>query len=384
MYLQQDRLVKPEYQAGDQIQNNLFHSIITLLKDLIATPSFSGEESFTATLIQCFLQNRWVETHRKLHNVWAFNRFYDPAKPTILLNSHHDTVKPNLQYTHDPFNPLMVGSKLYGLGSNDAGGCLVSLLATFLHFYNRRDLAYNLVFAATAEEETSGENGLKLILPELGPLDFAIMGEPTLMNLAIAERGLMVLDCTATGKAGHAAREEGDNAIYKTLKDIEWFSNFTFPKVSGTLGPVKMSVTMINAGSQHNIVPGTCSFTVDVRLTDAYTCDEVLQIVRQHVNSAVIPRDFYLKPSAIDVSHPIVRAGMMIGCNTYGSPTTSDQALLSIPSIKLGPGDSARSHMSDEYIFISEIQEGIKIYTRILETLIFTLINKTADSEYLN
>jgi acetylornithine deacetylase len=376
MYLHQDWLIKTE-----EPSNHLFHNVITLLKDLIATPSFSGEESFTATLIQCFLQNRWVETHRKLHNVWAFNRFYDPTKPTILLNSHHDTVKPNLQYTRDPFDPLIMDNKLYGLGSNDAGGCLVSLLATFLHFYNRRDLAYNLCFAATAEEETSGENGLKLILPELGHLDFAIVGEPTLMNLAVAERGLMVLDCVAGGKAGHAAREEGDNAIYNCLKDIEWFRNFSFPKVSDTLGPVKMSVTMINAGSQHNIVPGTCSFTADIRLTDAYTCDEILQIVRQHVNSTVTARPFYLNASVIDTTHPLVQAGIMIGCKTYGSPTTSDQALLSIPSVKLGPGDSARSHMSDEYIYISEIQHGIKVYTQILEMLIFTLINNTSDCE---
>jgi acetylornithine deacetylase len=377
MYVQHDRLVKPE----EPINSHLLHNAVTLLKELISTPSFSGEESFTATLIQCFLQNRWVETHRKLHNVWAFNRFYDAAKPTILLNSHHDTVKPNLQYTRDPFEALVAGDKLYGLGSNDAGGCLVSLLAAFLHFYNRRDLSYNLCYAATAEEETSGENGLKLILPELGHLDFAIVGEPTLMNMAVAERGLMVLDCVATGKAGHAAREEGDNAIYKTLQDIEWFSNFVFPKVSDTLGPVKMSVTTINAGSQHNIVPGSCSFTVDIRLTDAYTYEEVLQIIRQHVDCDVTPRGFYLKPSVINISHPVVQAGVALGCNTYGSPTTSDQALLNIPSVKLGPGDSARSHMSDEYIFISEIQHGIKVYTQLLETLIFSLINNTSDCE---
>ncbi|MGZ3873804.1 MAG: M20 family metallo-hydrolase [Mucilaginibacter sp.] len=380
MYLQHDRLVKPEEPIT---HNHLLHSAVTLLKDLISKPSFSGEESFSATLIQCFLQNRWVETHRKLHNVWAYNRFYDPEKPTILLNSHHDTVKPNVQYSRDPFDPMVAGDKLYGLGSNDAGGSLVALLATFLHFYNRRDLAFNLCYAATAEEETSGENGLKLILPELGPLDFAIVGEPTLMNMAVAERGLMVLDCVATGKAGHAAREEGDNAIYKTLKDIEWFSSFVFPKISDTLGPVKMSVTAINAGSQHNIVPGTCSFTVDIRLTDAYTHDEILQIVKQHVSSTVIPRDFYLKSSAIDTAHPIVQAGILVGCNTYGSPTTSDQALLNIPSVKLGPGDSARSHMADEYIFISEIQQGIKVYTQLLEMLIFTLINNTAGCDPL-
>jgi len=372
MHLQHERLFKPE----EQPDHLLFYDTILLLKELIATPSFSGQESFTATLIQCFLQNRGVETHRKLHNIWAFNHFYDPAKPTILLNSHHDTVEPNSQYTNDPFQPFIIGDKLYGLGSNDAGGCLVSLLATFLHFYNRDDLAYNLCYAATAEEETSGENGLKLILPDLGHLDFAIVGEPTLMNMAVAERGLMVLDCKATGKAGHAAREEGDNAIYRSLKDIEWFSNFTFPKVSETLGPVKMTVTMINAGSQHNIVPGTCSFTVDVRTTDAYTRDEILQIIRQHVTSFVTPRPFHLNSSVIDTTHPLVQAGMAMGCKTYGSPTTSDQALLSIPSVKLGPGDSARSHMSDEYIFISEIQHGIKVYTGILEMLVFYLINK--------
>jgi acetylornithine deacetylase len=380
MYLQHDRLVKTDEPMAN---NYLLHSAVTLLKDLISTPSFSGEESFTATLIQCFLQNRWIETHRKLHNVWAFNRFYDSAKPTILLNSHHDTVKPNAQYSRDPFDPTVAGDKLYGLGSNDAGGCLVSLLVTFLHFYNRRDLAFNLCYAATAEEETSGVNGLKLILPELGHLDFAIVGEPTLMNLVVAERGLMVLDCVGTGRAGHAAREEGDNAIYKTLKDIHWFSNFVFPKISNTLGRVKMSVTAINAGGQHNIVPGTCSFTVDIRLTDAYTFDEILQIVKHHVSSTVTPRDFYLKPSAIDTAHPVVQAAVLAGCNTYGSPTTSDQALLNIPSVKLGPGDSARSHMPDEYIHISEIQLGIKVYTQLLELLIFTLINNTAGCDPL-
>ncbi len=368
MYLQQDRLIKRE----EPISNHLFHSAINLLKELIATPSFSGEESYTATLIQCFLQNRWVETHRKLHNVWAFNRFYDLAKPTILLNSHHDTVKPNLLYTRDPFSPVIIGDKLYGLGSNNVGGCLVSLLISFLHFYNRRDLAFNLCYAATAEKETSGENGLKLILPELGRLDFAIVGEPTLMNLAVAERGLIVLDCIADGK-------DENNAIYETIKDIGWFSNFVFPKVSDTLGSVKMSVNTINDESQDNIVPGTYSFPVEIRLTDAYTPDEILQTIRKHVNCTVIPRDIYFNSSVIDINNPIVQAGRMAGCNTYESPATSDQALLNIPSVKLGPGDSARSHMPDEYIHVSEIQEGIKVYTQILEMLIFTLINNTAD-----
>nr|WP_259069197.1 M20 family metallo-hydrolase [Mucilaginibacter sp. X4EP1] len=366
----------------EHITDHLFHDTLQLLKDLIATPSFSGEESFTATLIQCFLQNRGVQTHRMLHNIWAFNYYYDPAKPTILLNSHHDTVKPNNQYQRDPFQPAVVGNKLYGLGSNDAGGCLVSLLATFLHFYSRTDLAFNLCYAATAEEENSGDNGLKLVLPELGHLDFAIVGEPTLMNMAIAERGLMVLDCLAIGKAGHAAREEGNNAIYICIKDIDWFRNFSFPNVSDTLGPIKMSVTVINAGTQHNVVPGTCSFTVDIRLTDAYTYDEVLNIVRKQVSSEVTPRSFYLNPSVIDISHPLVQAGLMAGCKTYGSPTTSDQALLNIPSVKLGPGSSARSHMPDEYIFISEIQQGIKTYTSILELLVLNLINNHVEEMY--
>jgi acetylornithine deacetylase len=378
MQSQHEQVITPD----EHITDHLFHDTLQLLKDLIATPSFSGEESFTATLIQCFLQNRGVQTHRLQHNIWAFNYYYDPAKPTILLNSHHDTVKPNTQYTRNPFQASIIGNKLYGLGSNDAGGCLVSLLATFLHFYNKPNLAFNLCYAATAEEENSGENGLKLILPELGHLDFAIVGEPTLMNRAIAERGLMVLDCITTGKAGHAAREEGNNAIYLCLKDIDWFRNFEFPKVSNTLGPVKMSVTVINAGTQHNIVPGTCNFTVDIRLTDAYTYEEVLQIVGQHVNSVVAPRPFHLNPSVIDVSHPIVQAGLAVGCKTYGSPTTSDQALLNIPSVKLGPGSSARSHMPDEYIFISEIQQGIKTYTAILDLLTLTLINNTADCQY--
>jgi len=370
MLLEQDRLI-----PGEQVDHHHFHEILSLLKAMIGTPSFSGEESFTATLIQCFLQNRGVDTHRKLHNIWAFNKFYDPAKPTILLNSHHDTVRPDAGYTNDPFRPTVIGDKLYGLGSNDAGGCLVALLATFLHFYERLNLPYNLCYAATAEKETSGENGLKLILPHLGPLEFAIVGEPTLMNLAAAEKGLMVLDCIATEKSGQAGPDEGDSAIYQTLKDIEWFSTFNFPKVFGTLGLVKMSVTTINANSPHLVAPGTCSFTVDIRMTDAYTNDEILAVVRQHVNSTVKPRDRYLMPSMIDIDHPVVRTAITLGCKTYISPETPDQSLLNIPSVKLGPGDSARSHMPDEYIFISEIRHGIKTYVQILENIIFKLVN---------
>jgi acetylornithine deacetylase len=316
------------------------------------------------------LQERGVRTHRKLNNVWAYNLHFDATKPTILLNSHHDTVKANLGYTRDPHLPSVEGDKLYGLGSNDAGGCLVSLIATFLYFYAQQDLSYNLCMAATAEEEISGVNGIECILPELGELDFAIVGEPTLMNLAVAERGLLVLDCTAHGKAGHAAREEGDNAIYKALKAIDWFQHYRFSKVSELFGPLKMSVTIINAGSQHNVVPAVCTFTVDVRVTDAYTNEEVLKIIRNNVDCEVKPRSTRLKPSSIAITHPFVQAGIALGRTTYGSPTTSDQALLSIPSVKIGPGDSARSHMADEYIFVNEIAEGIQLYIEILKPVI--------------
>lgn len=343
---------------------------VSLLKSLIATPSFSKEEEGTAKVIEDFLNSRKVQTHRKGNNIWAYNQHFDAAKPTLLLNSHHDTVRANPAYTRDPFSADVEDGKLYGLGSNDAGGCLVSLIATFLYFYAEENLTYNICLAATAEEEISGMNGLELILPDLGLLDFAIVGEPTLMNLAIAERGLMVLDCTVYGKAGHAAREEGDNAIYKALKDIEWFQNYRFAKVSELFGPLKMSVTIINAGSQHNVVPALCTFTVDVRVTDAYSNEEVLKIIKTNVDCEVKPRSTRLKPSSIDKSHPIVFSGVALGRTTYGSPTTSDQALLSIPSVKLGPGDSARSHMADEYVFVDEISEGIRLYIAMLKPVI--------------
>lgn len=343
---------------------------IGLLQKLIATPSFSREENQTAQIIELFLKQHGIRTYCKLNNIWAYNKYYDPAKPTILLNSHHDTVKPNSGYTRDPFSAEITEGKLFGLGSNDAGGCLVSLIATFRYFYERKDLLYNFCLATTAEEEISGNNGLELVIPDLGPLEFAIVGEPTLMNLAIAERGLMVLDCTTHGKAGHAAREEGDNAIYKALKDIDWFRTFQFPKVSEVFGPLKMSVTVINAGSQHNVVPANCDFTVDVRVTDAYRNEEVLEIIRQHVECDVKPRSIRLKPSSIDKEHPIVQAGLALGRTTYGSPTTSDQALLDIPSLKLGPGESGRSHMADEFIYVDEIKEGIDLYVQILEKIV--------------
>ncbi|QJD94506.1 M20 family metallo-hydrolase [Mucilaginibacter robiniae] len=349
--------------------NLLYQQALELLEQLIASPSFSKEEDKTADIIEHFLQAHQVSTHRKLNNVWAYNKYYDAGKPTILLNSHHDTVKPNTGYTCNPFEATKEEGRLYGLGSNDAGGCLVSLIQVFLYFYNRSDLKYNFCLAATAEEEISGVNGLELIIPDLGMLDFAIVGEPTLMQLAVAERGLMVLDCTTYGKAGHAAREEGENAIYKALADIEWFRTFRFPKESDMFGPLKMSVTIINAGSQHNVVPATCTFTVDVRVTDAYRNEEVLEIVRQHVSCEVKPRSVRLKPSSIDKNHPIVQAGLALGRTSYGSPTTSDQALLDIPSLKIGPGDSARSHMADEFIYMDEIKEGIALYIQMLGSI---------------
>ena len=352
------------------MMEKLQNDAVALLKELIAISSFSREEDKTAAVIERFLEERSVETQRKGNNVWAYNAHFDASKPTLLLNSHHDTVKPNSGYTRDPFSPDVKEGKLYGLGSNDAGGCLVSLIATFLYYYNNTDLTYNLCLAATAEEEISGLNGLESILPELGTLDFAIVGEPTLMNLAIAERGLMVLDCQVHGKAGHAAREEGDNAIYRALKDIEWFRTYRFAKVSELFGPLKMSVTVINAGTQHNVVPELCSFTVDVRVTDAYTNEEVLKIIKTNVDCDVKPRSTRLKPSSIDKDHPVVQSGIRMGKETYGSPTTSDQALLSIPSVKVGPGDSARSHMADEYVYVQEILDGVAGYVALLEPVI--------------
>ena len=352
------------------MNEKLFDDSLELLRKLISTPSISREEGQTASLIENFLKDRGIKTHRKQNNVWAYNTYFDPQKPTILLNSHHDTVKPNPAYTRDPFAPDIVDGVLFGLGSNDAGGCLVSLIATFLHFSKKKNLKYNFCLAATAEEEVSGNQGIELIIPDLGPIEFAIVGEPTLMNLAIAERGLMVLDCIAHGKAGHAAREEGDNAIYRAMKDIEWFRTYEFAKKSALFGPIKMNVTIIDAGTQHNVVPAICKFTVDVRVTDSYRNEEVLKIINQNVNCDVIPRSIRLKPSSIREDHPIVMAGISLGRTTYGSPTTSDQALLDVPSLKIGPGDSARSHMADEFIYIDEIKAGIDLYIKLITEIL--------------
>jgi acetylornithine deacetylase/succinyl-diaminopimelate desuccinylase-like protein len=343
---------------------------IELLQQLISIPSFSKEEDKTANLLMNFFQFHGMEAQRKGNNVWSKNKYFDIAKPTILLNSHHDTVKPNPGYTRNPYTASIEHGKLYGLGSNDAGGPLVSLILTFYYFYHQQNLNYNLVIAATAEEEISGTNGVEMIWNDLPTIDFAIVGEPTLTDIAVAEKGLLVLDCLAKGKAGHAAREEGINAIYKALKDIDWFRNYQFPKISDSLGSVKMSVTVINAGQAHNQVPPECKFTVDIRVTDAYTLEEVLDVVNKNVSCEVTPRSLRLRSSGVPEVHPLVVAGKSLGKTLYGSPTTSDQALIPTPSIKMGPGDSARSHSADEFIYVHEIEEGIESYISLLEKII--------------
>lgn len=349
----------------------LYQEAVKILSGLIRRPSFSKEESATAELLQDFLLGKGIDAKRIGNNIIAINQYYDAASPTILLNSHHDTVRPNSGYTNDPFEPMVADGKLFGLGSNDAGGCLVSLLMVFLHFYSQKGLKYNLVFAATAEEEISGYNGIQLVLHDLPEIAFGIVGEPTLMQMAVAERGLMVLDCTASGLAGHAARNEGENAIYKAVKDITWFSSFGFEKNSSFLGPVKMSVTSIEtANKTHNIVPAECRFVVDVRLNELYAMEEVLEIIRDNVKCEVVPRSTRLRSTSISMEHPIVKAGLKLGKSAYGSPTTSDKALMPFPALKMGPGDSARSHTANEFIYLEEIKSGINEYIHLLNLVV--------------
>jgi acetylornithine deacetylase len=342
---------------------------IHLLKQLIVTPSLSREEDLTATRIFNFLKAEGASPQRKFNNVWA-SSIISEELPTILLNSHHDTVKPSSSWTLDPFQPLEKDGKLYGLGSNDAGGPLVSLIASFLALKDDPNRPYNLILAATAEEEVSGKNGIESILSELGKLDLAIVGEPTQMQMAVAEKGLMVLDCKASGVSGHAARNEGINAIYKAIPDIEWFRSFEFDLKSELLGSVKMSVTQINAGSQHNVVPDVCTYVVDVRTNECYRNEEALQVIKKHVkNSEVVARSTRINSSFMPMEHPLVQKGLALGLTYYGSPTTSDQALIPCISIKIGPGDSARSHTADEFIYIKEIERGIEIYIMLLSGL---------------
>ncbi len=343
---------------------------IELLQKLIATTSFSKEEEKAADVIRKFLKSKKIPFETKLNNTYAKNKHYNFLKPTILLNSHIDTVKPVNGWNKDPFTATIEDGKLIGLGSNDAGAALVCLLETFLHFYDKEELKYNLIFAATAEEEISGKNGIEQIDEITSACEFAIVGEPTEMKMAIAEKGLMVLDGEVKGKAGHAARNEGVNAIYSAMIDVQWFQNYQFKKINPVLGPVKMTVSMIQAGTQHNVVPDVCRYTVDVRTIPEYSTDQILEIIRDNVRAEIKPRSTRLQPSQIDKEHLIVKAAEKLGIETFGSSTLSDQTLLKIPSVKIGPGKSERSHTADEFIFIQEIVDGLKIYKKLLEQIL--------------
>ena len=348
-----------------ELINRLSEAAVELLIRLIKTPSFSREEGGTATLIQEFLAAHGVAAQRQQNNVWAISAHVDANKPTILLNSHHDTVKPGAGWQHAPFGALIQGDKLIGLGSNDAGASAVSLLATILYFHNKIN-PFNLICAITAEEEISGANGIRSVLPQFGKIDLGIVGEPTGMNIAVAEKGLLVLDGTAHGKTGHAARDEGENALYKALDDIRWLRQYHFPKVSPLLGPVKMTVTQISAGTQHNVVPDRCQFVVDVRTNELYQNQEIVDIIRANVQSEIAPRSTHLNSSRISENHPIIQKGLAMGKTLYGSPTLSDQSMMPFETLKMGPGESARSHTPDEFILLSEIRAGIQDYIELL------------------
>ena len=350
---------------------NLSAAAIQLLKDLIEIPSLSSEEHQTAKRIEVWFNVNDIPYNRNQNNVWAVNKYFEISKPTLLLNSHHDTVKPNNGYTKDPFKAQVEAGKLYGLGSNDAGGSLVSLIAAFTHFYALKDLNYNLVLVASAEEENSGKAGLNSMLSIIPNIDVAIVGEPTLLQLAVAEKGLVVFDAIVKGTPGHAAHPNTDNAIYNSIKVLEWFKDFQFDKISDSLGPVKMTVTQINAGKQHNTIPAGVSLVIDVRVNDQYSNSEIAEILQKNSPcDSIIPRSLRLNSSYIPLEHPLVQSGIQIGRETYGSPTLSDQSVLSCPSLKLGPGDSTRSHTADEFIFIDEIKEGIKLYIQLLTKIL--------------
>jgi acetylornithine deacetylase len=358
---------------------NITNSAIDLLKKMIAIPSLSREEKEVADLIEQYLQENGVTTGRLINNVYALNKYFDPAKKSILLNSHHDTVKPAKGYTTDPFTPTEIEGRLIGLGSNDAGGPLVSLIATFIHFFDRETLPFNIILAATAEEEISGTNGIELLLKDgifldtLQGSDFmgGLVGEPTKMQMAVAERGLLVMDATVHGKAGHAAREEGINAIYLAMQDIQAIAKMDFEKTSELLGRTTAKVTAIETDNKaHNVVPSSCRFVLDVRVNEKYDFDEVIDYLKATLKAELVPRSFRMKSSMIAMDHPIVKAGKQLGLSHYGSPTTSDKALMPFPALKIGPGDSARSHTADEYIYISEIENGIRIYVQLLEATI--------------
>jgi acetylornithine deacetylase len=346
-----------------------FYDAVDQLKDMIARPSSSREE----TALADFLEKAWREdfhsVRRKGNNLWISSPDWDAGKPALLLNSHIDTVKPVDGWTKDPFIATeSEDGKLYGLGSNDAGAGLVSLYQAF-KILSRTEQPYNLIFLASCEEEISGKGGIESVLTELPPIDFALVGEPTGMQPAVAEKGLLVLDCTAVGKAGHAARNEGINAISEAVKAIDWFHSYLFPKQSELLGAVKMTVTVIHAGTQHNVIPGSCEFTVDIRTNELYSNREVYEEIKRQVNCEVKPRSFRLNSSRTDISHPFIQRTLMLGKEPFGSPTLSDQALMPFPSVKMGPGESSRSHTADEYICLNEIREAIDLYVRLLSRL---------------
>ncbi|MDR2918012.1 MAG: M20 family metallo-hydrolase [Tannerella sp.] len=344
-----------------------FYDAIDMLKEMIKIPSFSRNEKDVAD----FLEEQWQKSfrvHRKGNNLWMFAADFDERKPTVLLNSHIDTVKPVAGWTKDPFDPVESDDCLYGLGSNDAGASVVSLYAAFV-LLSRKTQPYNLIFLASAEEEISGMNGIESILPELPPITFGVVGEPTDMHPAIAEKGLMVLDCISHGKSGHAARNEGINAISHAIEDIQWFHTYIFPKQSELLGPVKMTVTMIEAGTQHNVVPDICNFTVDIRTNEFYLNEELFNEIKKHVNCDITARSFRLNSSRIDSGHSFIQRAVLMDKQLFGSPTLSDQALLPFPTVKIGPGLSARSHTADEFICFSEIREAIDMYARMLDGL---------------
>ena len=339
-----------------------------LLQNMIEIPSLSREETAVADFLQNYLENIGLEINRVGNNLFSISKDYSENKPTILLNSHIDTVKPSALWTKDPFKATEEDGILYGLGSNDAGASVVSLIATFVSL-TAKPQPYNLILGISCQEEVSGKEGMELLITQLPKVDFAIVGEPTQMKLAVAERGLMVVDCEAKGKSGHAAREEGINAIYEALDDIKWFKDYKFPKVSPVLGPVKMTVSILQSGTQHNVVPDRCKFTVDIRLNECYTHQEVFDTIQENIKSEAKARSMRLKPSATDMEHPFVVEYLKTGGEVFGSSTLSDQALLSVPSVKIGPGDSARSHTADEFIRLCEIEQAIEMYTKLLDQL---------------
>ena len=338
---------------------------VSLLQALIAAPSFSREEDATAALLCDWLEQSGASPRRLHNNVWACSDDFDPAKPTLLLNSHHDTVRPAASWRRDPFAPTIENGCLYGLGSNDAGASVVTLTELFLELRAAR-LPFNLLLALTAEEECSGERGIRALLPHLGKVDMALVGEPTGMQAATAERGLVVLDCTARGRSGHAARNEGLNALYIALEDISRLRAFRFERTSEQLGPVGINVTQIEAGTQHNVVPDTCRFVVDIRTTDAYTNEETVALLQQALRSEARPRSTRLQASVIAPGHPLVRAALQSGAERFVSPTLSDRTLMPFPALKIGPGESSRSHGADEFVRLDELEQGLARYRQIM------------------